>query len=131
MFFEFAGNDEVPQGILASCGTTAKPSLRLLRKTVSRIRSEIRALRIIVALHQHNVSVDDVITREKLLAIGVPESMVIDPCNGELLNINRENEMWKVWSVGIDQVDDGGDPHPAEDFVLGGKPWDPAEQSNK
>lgn len=99
--------------------TMIMPALRQTRIANSRVKCQMRGLRIINALTANPESIEKEITKQYLIDLGVPDSMTIDTMNGEILNVKRENDRWIVYSVGEDLVDDGGNAELVKDFVVG------------
>ncbi|MFK7769825.1 MAG: hypothetical protein AB8B55_21635 [Mariniblastus sp.] len=105
------------------------PAIQQVRNSVDRVRSWIRALRIINALEANSgnaklseavLSEDTAVVKKALLEMGVPESMTVDTVSGQLMKIARVKNEWAVYSVGANGVDDGGSHAGIEDYVLGG-----------
>ena len=74
--------------------------------------AELRGLRIIAALIQHEVSAEEfegaADKQARLVSLGVPEEMTRDTCTGDLMQVKFVNGMWRAYSVGLDGNDDGG-----------------------
>ena len=100
------------------------PALKQTRQAVDRLRSWVRALRIINGLTANPEKakvVQDGVTKEALAALGIPGSMMVDTVTGELMKIKRKGDAWVVYSVGEDKLDDGGSHEMVKDYVLGGE----------
>ena len=100
------------------------PALKQTRQAVDRLRSWVRALRIINGLTANPEKakvVQDGVTKEALVALGIPDSMMVDTVTGELMKIKRKGDAWVVYSVGADKLDDGGSHEMVKDYVLGGE----------
>ncbi len=79
---------------------------------VTRIRADIRALRVLNALQTHVPA--GVGGTPRLSELGLPAQATTDPFNGEPLHVKRTPQGWLVYSVGENLRDDGGkldDPH--------------------
>ncbi len=105
--------------INGALGHSLLPAFQATRRSVARIRSQLRALRIISALQSHPEATSKTITPEYLVEIGVPESMTVDTMNGEPMKVKFEDGHWIVYSVGPDLKDNGGSANLSEDFTLG------------
>ena len=94
-----------------------------LRIANSRIKSQVRGLRIVNALTRNPESVDKEIDQAYLLSIRVPQPMTIDTMNGQPMQVklmkDQTGVQWMVYSVGEDLVDDGGSQNEGKDFVVG------------
>ncbi len=100
------------------------PALQQTRHAIDRLRSWVRALRIINGLTANPEKakvVQDGATKEALAALGIPEVMMVDTVTGELMKVTRKGDAWVVYSVGADKVDDGGSHDQVKDYVLGGE----------
>lgn len=98
------------------------PAITQTRLANSRLKSQIRGLRIVNALTEHPESVDkEKIDKDYLMSIGVPEQMTIDTMDGKPMKIKRVDDFWVVYSVGEDLIDDGGEvsENSLNDFVVG------------
>lgn len=98
--------------------------MKQTRQAVDRLRSWVRALRIINGLTANPEKakvVQDGVTKEALVALGIPGSMMVDTVTGELMKIKRKGDAWVVYSVGEDKLDDGGSHEMVKDYVLGGE----------
>ena len=98
------------------------PAITQTRLANSRLKSQVRGLRIVNALTEHPDSVDkEKIDKDYLVSIGVPEQMTIDTMDGEPMKIKRVGDYWVVYSVGEDLIDDGGkaNENAIKDFVVG------------
>lgn len=95
------------------------PALTATRNANSRLKSQVRGLRIVSALTETPDSVEPEVTKKDLMKLGVPESMTVDTMNGEPMKIKRTDKNWIVYSVGPDLVDDGGNAEKIKDFVVG------------
>ena len=95
------------------------PALSTTRHANSRLKSQVRGLRIVSALTANLDSAEQEITKEYLIGLGVPESMTVDTMNGELMKVKRTDEQWLVYSVGLNLADDGGNANEVKDFVVG------------
>ena len=95
------------------------PALSTTRHASSRLKSQVRGLRIVSALTANLDSAEQEITKEYLIGLGVPESMTVDTMNGELMKVKRTDEQWLVYSVGLNLADDGGNANEVKDFVVG------------
>lgn len=72
-----------------------------LRQAEGRVQCIVRSLRIINALQSEAANqIDQPVTPEYLIGLGVPKEMTLDPFTGELMKINRIDGQWHVYSLG-------------------------------
>lgn len=112
--FQTGGKLAVPtgQGVLADLMV---PSIEVAMKANSRDIALIRSLRVLNALQQAG---DDAMG---LADIDLPDEATTDPFTGRPLVVKKSDSGWMVYSVGEDQVDDGGKFDDAKDFGFGPK----------
>ncbi len=77
------------------------------RKTVDRIRSELRCLRILNAIKAQGKPQAD--TPINISELALPAEATRDPFTGNLLQAKKVPQGWVVYSVGANLIDDGGD----------------------
>lgn len=120
--FELESNhtaSRVAEQANGSFGQSSWPAFAQARGAVSRVRSQLRALRIISAL-QLQSEVDSIpVSSEDLIRLGVPSGMTIDTMTGETMKIKRVGSAWIVYSVGTNLIDDGGDFNAQADWGVG------------
>lgn len=106
------------------------PSLDATHLLVARTRAEIRSLRVLNALQTHLPAGSDKVP--KITELGLPAQTIADPFDPfgrELLHIKKTPQGWLVYSVGVNQQDDGGKVGtPGSDDVGVGPP--PAPENN-
>ena len=119
----FENNIKNKTGPNVSPTETILPAMSSLRIANSRIKSQVRGLRIVNALTRNPESVDKEIDQAYLLSIRVPQPMTIDTMNGQPMQVklmkDQTGVQWMVYSVGEDLVDDGGSQNEGKDFVVG------------
>ena len=97
---------------LSNCGILYDDIL--LPEQVSQL-SRLRALRLIVALLDNRVAPEEFEALDdkhaRLVELGVPSEMTKDTCTGKLMKVRFVDGMWRVYSVGMDKIDDGGTFH--------------------
>ena len=82
------------------------PALKSGYLAVTRVRAEIRSLRVLNALQAHVRAGSD--ETPKLAELGLPAETTTDPFTGEPLHVKRTPQGWLVYSVGPNFRDDGG-----------------------
>lgn len=82
------------------------PALQAVRAAKDRVRTEIRALRVLNALQARLPPGSNQVP--KLTELGLPPEATTDPFNGEPLKIKRLPDGWLIYSVGANLQDDGG-----------------------
>jgi hypothetical protein len=88
------------------------PSLKADYESVTRVKAQIRSLRVLNALQSYAAAGSD--AAPKLTDLGLPVETTTDPFNGEPLHVKKTPQGWLVYSVGENLRDDGGkldDPH--------------------
>ena len=92
-----------------------QPALESSREAMNRIRTNIRCLRVLNAIHWKAKDADNV----DIDAIGLPHQITVDPYNGKPLNVKSTNLGWIVYSVGKDRQDGGGQLKQLADVGVG------------
>jgi hypothetical protein len=93
------GMGSIPSGLIL-------PSINATENAVARVRAEIRCLRVLNALQTRATEADNNVP--KLAELGLPVETTTDPFNGQPLHAKKTPQGWLVYSVGQNQVDDGG-----------------------
>ncbi len=86
---------------------TVAPAIVSCRELMNRQRASIRCLRVLIALQQHP---DKTVSANSLNVsdLGLIESQVADPFSGDPVIIRKVANVWMVYSVGPNGLDDGG-----------------------
>lgn len=82
------------------------PAMQAVHTAVTRVRAEIRCLRVLNALQMHTPTGKNGIP--KLTALGLPAETITDPFTGDPLHVKKTPQGWVVYSVGPNFQDDGG-----------------------
>ena len=93
------------------------PALDAAWQARDRVRSQLRCLGVLNAMQVHKES-----TGQDALGIAeldLPEQATTDPFTGKPLILNESDEGWVIYSVGADEVDDGGKIEDFTDFGIG------------
>jgi hypothetical protein len=120
---------ETPRGLLPPffSGLVFEPIMKV-RIAKDRVLAEVRCLRVLNALqrkssHEHAAIVLD--------TLGLPADAIVDPFSGASLIVKLVSGDWLIYSVGENQVDDGGDIAHHKDFGLGPIPAPTAASSTE
>lgn len=100
-------------------GQSLFPAFEQVRGALFRVRSRLRALRIVNALERQQEVGSIPVSSEDLIGLGVPMVMTIDTMTGEPMKIKRVGSAWVVYSVGANLIDDGGDFNAQADWGVG------------
>ena len=82
------------------------PATEAVHHAVTRVRTEIRSLRVLNALQTHVPAGGN--ETPKLTELGLPTETITDPFTGEPLHVKKTPQGWVVYSVGRNFQDDGG-----------------------
>ena len=96
------------------------PQIERTSNIVHTVRASIRCLRVLNGIQAKTRAEAD--PKELAIeALGLAANATTDPFDGKPLRIKRTESGWAVYSVGPDQVDDGGsaDDEDAADIVIG------------
>lgn len=92
-----------------------RPLIAEMRTAANRTEANLRALRVLNAIHamiDRGESVD-------LQKLGLPSEVMVDPFNGKPLTIQPTPDGWLVYSVGSDLKDGGGNWNDQTDLGFG------------
>jgi hypothetical protein len=86
---------------------TVAPAVVSCRELMNRQRAAIRCLRVLIAMQQHT---DQVVSTSSLNVtdLGLSESQFADPFSGVPVIIQKVANVWVVYSIGPNGLDDGG-----------------------
>lgn len=104
------------------------PALKAAYGAVTRVRAEIRSLRVLNALQAHQPA--EIGETPRLSDLRLPAATTTDPFNDKPLHVNKTPQGWLVYSVGPNLQDDGGkidDPTNGDVGVGPRPPAKPAE----
>ena len=97
----FLNGDELPALI---------ESWQALDLEEARIICRVRGLRIALALlAMPEIRTQEVDGEELLASLGIPANLLLDPITGDELRVLKDNGTWRIYSVGVDGVDNHGD----------------------
>lgn len=82
------------------------PTLEATYNAVIRPQATIRCLRVLNAIQLHAGAGEA--DMPELSDLGLPAATTTDPFNGQPLRVNRLPDGWLVYSVGNNEIDDGG-----------------------
>jgi hypothetical protein len=83
-----------------------KPALNAAFAAMTRVRAEIRCLRVLNAIQARGLEGSE--KAPKLSELGLPPETTTDPFNGQPLHVKKLPEGWLIYSVGSNLEDDGG-----------------------
>jgi len=98
--------EQTIQGKKSPLAVLLFPALKTAYMATTRMRAEIRCLRVLIALQTHVRAGSNEVP--KLSELGLPAEATTDPFTGEPLHVNKTPQGWLVYSVGPNLRDDGG-----------------------
>ena len=112
--YELAAKQQ-PQQPALGFARTIEPALVATREAMNRTRAQLRCLRVLNAIHAKGITDEEV----DIGSLGLPQPITIDPYTGTTLTIKSTPEGWLVYSVGKDEVDNGGELEEDADVGVG------------
>ncbi len=108
-YWDYESRAEI-EAVVDRAGTLTKltaSSLEATSAAVARSQAKIRSLRVLGAIlaRQQAGQTDE----PKLADLGLPAEATTDPFSGKPLLVKKTADGWIIYSVGVDQKDDGGE----------------------